>query len=302
VPKSPLLLIPAVAALTALALAGCAPTTPADGAPGVVQVVASTNVYGDIAATIGGDAVAVTSIIDNPDQDPHEYEASARTQLALSKAQLVIENGGGYDDFVGTMLSAAGNDGAVVLDAVEISGYDASVGGFNEHVWYDYPTVGKVVDAIVEQLSAIDPDAAGEFEANAAPLRDGLAALEAKEAEIATAHGGAGVIITEPVPLYALTAAGLDNLTPPAFSEAVEEDTDAPAEVVQQVLGALDDGSAALVVFNEQTGGPQTDAVLAAAKQAGVPTVGVTETLPDGVDYIAWQTDVLDRIDQALGG
>ena len=301
-PTSPLLLIPAVAAVAALALAGCAPTTSADGAPGVVQVVASTNVYGDIAATIGGDAVEVTSIIDNPDQDPHEFEASARTQLALSKAQLVIENGGGYDDFVGTMLSAADNADAVVLNAVELSGYDASAPGFNEHVWYDYPTVGKVVDAIVTELSAIDPAAAGEFQANAATLRDGLATLAAKEAAIAAAHDGAGVIITEPVPLYALTAAGLRNQTPPAFSEAVEEDIDAPAAVVQQVLDALNGGSVALVVYNEQTGGPQTDAVLSAAKQAGVPSIGVTETLPAGLDYIAWQTDVLDRIDQALGG
>ena len=87
----------------------------------------------------------MTSIIDDPDQDPHEYEADARTQLALSKADLVVRNGGGYDDFIDTMLAAAGNDDVVVIDAVELSGFDADAADFNEHVWYDYPTVGKVV-------------------------------------------------------------------------------------------------------------------------------------------------------------
>ena len=135
-----------------LLLAGCSATQPDDG---MIHIVASTNVYGDIAQTIGGDGVQVTSIIDDPAQDPHQFEANGRVQLALSRADIVIVNGGGYDDFATTMLAASGNDDARVIDAVELSGYDASADGFNEHVWYDYPTVQTVAKAIAAEPSPI---------------------------------------------------------------------------------------------------------------------------------------------------
>ena len=98
-------------------------------------MVASTNVYGDIVKTIGGPAVAVTSIIDNPEKDPHEYEADARTQLALSKAQLVIENGGGYDDFMDTMVKSA-RAKPTVINVADVSGRNQhpADGEFNEHL------------------------------------------------------------------------------------------------------------------------------------------------------------------------
>jgi zinc/manganese transport system substrate-binding protein len=108
-------------AVTALTLAGCA-STPAASADGTVQVVASTNVYGDIAEQIGGDLITVTSFIDSAAQDPHSYEASAQDQLALSKAAIVIENGGGYDPFIDTLLDAAGNDDVALINASEVSG------------------------------------------------------------------------------------------------------------------------------------------------------------------------------------
>jgi zinc/manganese transport system substrate-binding protein len=296
VPKTPLL-IPVIL----LVLAGCsaAPTDNADD--GVVRVVASTNVYGDLAATVGGDDVEVTSLIDKADQDPHEFQASGRVQLALSKADIVIENGGGYDDFVDTMLSAANNPDAVVLNAVDLSGYDSGVDGFNEHVFYDYPTMQKLVDAIVGSLSDADPAHAADFAQNAQPLREGLGELIDAEATLAAAHGGTGVVITEPVPLYLLDASGFVNKTPAAFSEAIEQDTDIPPALLQRVLGVLADGSAALVVYNSQTGGPQTDAILDAAREHGVPAIPVTETLPTGNHYISWQKGVLSAIANALG-
>lgn len=142
--------LPLAASLAAVALASCsspaaAPSAGTSGSPSAstsVDVVASTNVWGDITAKVGGDKVDVTSIIDDPDKDPHEYEASAQNQLALSKAKVVIENGGGYDDFVDTMLASAKNDSAKVLNAVTISGKKAAAGDeLNEHVWYDFPTI-----------------------------------------------------------------------------------------------------------------------------------------------------------------
>jgi zinc/manganese transport system substrate-binding protein len=305
-----LLTITALAAATALALSGCSSASTGDAAtddPSTesgVRVVASTNVYGDIAEQIGGDRVSVTSIIDSPDKDPHEYEADARTQLALSKAQLVIENGGGYDDFVDTMLSAADNKIAPVLNAADISGYEQepAEGEFNEHMWYDFPTVQKLSEELVNQLSAIDPDGAETFEKNAEVFDGQLAALEQQEQDIKSSFDQAGAAITEPVPLYMLDAAGLVNKTPDAFSEAIEEGTDVPADVLKQTTELFSTGAVKVLVYNEQTEGSQTELVLAAAKDAGVPVVPVTETLPEGTDYIGWMTTNLNALQGALSG
>jgi zinc/manganese transport system substrate-binding protein len=284
----------------ALALAGCTATPPDNAGDGVLRIVASTNVYGDIAQSIGGGDVEVTSIIEDPDQDPHQFEANGRVQLALSRADVVIVNGGGYDDFATQMLEASGNTGARVIDAVALSGYDAAAEGFNEHVWYDYPTMQTVAAAVAAALGIADPDNAGTYDARADAVEAELTALIQIEGSLAASAGGAGVVITEPVPLYALQAAGLENLTPPEFSEAIEDDSDVPPALLQSVLDLLGDGSADVVVYNEQTGGPQTDAILDIAAENDVPVIGVTETLPDGMRYLDWQSGFLQQLQQAL--
>lgn len=288
----------AVAALAALALAGCAATSEAED-DGLVHVVASTNVYGDIAQSIGGDLVDVTSLIEDPAQDPHSFEADARVQLALSKADIVIENGGGYDDFVDTLLRGADNADATVLNAVDISGLDTS-GEFNEHVWYNFEVVGKVVDSLTETLSAADPASAATFSANAAAFHTALDTLQQKTATLKGQFAGTAVTITEPVPGYLLDAIGLDNVTPVAFSEAIEEGTDVSPAVLAETLALFSTGTAKLLVYNEQTTGPETEDVLDAARAAGVPVVPVTETLPAGTDYIGWMTSNIAGVDTAL--
>ena len=300
-PRRPAVLIALTTAAAAVmaTLAGCSGSV-AD-APAGIQVVASTNVYGDLASTVGGRYAHVTSIIDDPSKDPHEYQADARTQLAVSKAQVIIENGGGYDDFVGTMLSASGNKTATVVNAVALSGYDATAAGFNEHVFYDYPTVAKVIDAIVADFGQADPSHAALFANNGAKLRIQLDTLENSAKNLSAATTGIGVAITEPVPDYVLGDLGMKIVTPTAFSEAIEQGTDAPASVLEQTLQTFSSGAAKVLVYNVQTGGPQTDAVLAAAKKAGVPAVPVSETLPTGLSYIDWQKGVLATIAQALG-
>jgi zinc/manganese transport system substrate-binding protein len=271
------------------------------GGDGPLIVVASTDVWGGIARTIGGDAVEVTSIIDDPSADPHEYEASSRNQLALSKAALVIENGGGYDDFMDTMLKSAGTSSATVINAVDVSGTKAPKGEeLNEHVWYDLPTVQKVIDAIADALGSAAADLKDTFTANAKELSGTLDDLIDTEKDLKGELEGKGVAITEPVPLYMLQAVGLDNRTPEAFSEAVEEGDDVPAKVLKQTTDLFADHEVELLAYNEQTAGPETDAVLDAARTAGVPAVGFTETLPEGKDYVAWMTDNLDAIREAL--
>jgi zinc/manganese transport system substrate-binding protein len=286
-----------IALVAALALAGCATAPQKDD--GLVHIVASTNVYGDIAHTIGGSDVSVTSIINDPSQDPHSFEASAQVQLALSKADVVIENGGGYDDWADTLLSGAGNADATVLNATKVSGYQTG-GQFNEHLWYDFPTVQKVVEQLVTTLSAEAPASAATFRSNADTFEAGLSALEAAETGLAAASNGAGVAITEPVPLYLLTASGFTNVTPAAFSEAIEEGTDVSPAVLAETLAIFTNHTARLLVYNAQTTGPETEQVLAAAKAAGVPVVPVTETMPHNSTYLKWMTANLQAIAAAL--
>lgn len=274
--------------------------TSAPGAP--LNVVASTDVYGDIVTQIAGDRVHVTSIISDPDADPHSYEANTQNQLELSHADIVIENGGGYDDFIDTMLEAADNSDATVLNVVDISGFTAPAGGeLNEHVWYDFGTIEKLTDQLVTALSAGDPDGASTFTANAAAFKTKLQQLEATEASIKQAHSGEGAAITEPVPLYMLEACGLVNKTPEEFSQAIEEGTDLPPTVLKETLDLFTNHEVKLLAYNEQTSGPETEQVLAAATSNDVPVVPVAETLPAGKDYIAWMTDNLSAIQAPLG-
>ena len=141
-------------------------STTAAGQP--VRVVASTNVYGDIARQIGGDHVQVTSIINDPNQDPHSYQAAPQNQLALSKARVIIENGGGYDDFVDVMRHSAARHDAVVLNAVNISGRNPADPELNEHVWYDFPSMRELSAKLADALIQADPGSAATFRANAA--------------------------------------------------------------------------------------------------------------------------------------
>jgi len=291
-------------ALSALALTGCSTQSAATagGDSGKLSIVASTNVYGSIAEAIGGDLVSVSSIIDDPAQDPHSFEADAQVQLALSKADIVIENGGGYDDFVDTLLGGANNADAVVLNAATISGYDQepASGEFNEHLWYDFPTVQKVAEDLSAQLTKLDADNASTFAANTTAFTAKLKTLEADEAAVKAASAGVGVAITEPVPLYMLDAAGLVNKTPEAFSEAIEEGSDVSPAVLQQTLALFADGSVKVLAYNEQTTGAETEQLLAAAKANNVAVVPVTETMPAGTDYIGWMTSNIDAIKAAV--
>lgn len=329
--KSRSVLIASGALAASALLAACSSTSSAtdpsaSAGAGTLSVVASTNVYGSIAAAIGGEDVEVTSIIDDPAQDPHEYEATARDQLALSKATVVIENGGGYDPFVDSMLSSAENTGAVVLNASEISGLmpgdgsastaepehtDAGhtdgaddghdhVEGFNEHVWYSFPAMDALAKQVAKALGDADPSDAAAFEANYQTFSGQLATLTKSAEDIATQHSGEGVAITEPVPLYLLETAGLVNKTPEAFSEAIEEGTDVPPLVLQQTIQLMTDRSVVMLAYNEQTSGGETEKVSDAAKAAGIPVVGFTETLPDGDDYISWMTANVKAVADAL--
>ncbi|MGP4010576.1 metal ABC transporter solute-binding protein, Zn/Mn family [Streptomyces sp. 4N124] len=301
-------LAPLITGASLVLLAGCGSSSDSGSDTGqspvsasAVAVVASTNVYGDIVKQIGGAKVDITSIISDPDQDPHSYEANTQNQLALSKAKVVVENGGGYDDFIDRMLKSSDNSSAEVINAVKVSGKTAPAGGeLNEHVWYDFPTTAKLADRIAAALAKADPDDAATFTKNAGAFKAKLKPLEAKEAQIKADHGGEPIAITEPVPLYLTEASGLVNKTPEEFSEAIEEGDDVSPRTLQETLALFTDKKVEGLVYNDQTSGPQTEKVEQAAKTAGIPVVPVTETLPEGKDYVGWMTANVDALASAL--
>ncbi|MFJ4295204.1 metal ABC transporter solute-binding protein, Zn/Mn family [Curtobacterium sp. NPDC089689] len=297
-----LLALPLIAGAAALALSGCATSSASgNGSSGdTIRVVASTNVYGSLVEAVGGDEVSVTSILDDPSQDPHSFESSAKTQLAVSKADLLIENGGGYDDFM-TTLADASDTKADTINVVKLSGLDE--GGdteFNEHVFYDYPTMVKLVDDVATRLGDLDSSGKSTFEANAKTLTGKLEQLESQTASLKTQYDGEKVAYTEPVPGYLFDAIGLDNVTPEKFSEAIEEGDDVPPAALNDTLKLFSQKTVKLLAYNDQTSSAETEQVKQAAEEAGVPVVGVTETLPKGDDYVSWQQANIDAVKAAL--
>lgn len=305
-------LVTALGALSACA-SGPAQSTDGTGTNGPIPVVTSTNVWGSVVSAVGGEHVQVTALIGASGADPHEYESRPADAAAVAEAKLVVVNGGGYDDFATKLVDASGTR-PVVLNAVELSGLEpapaataapAEAGGhgeFNEHVWYAIPAVRAVAQQVAAELGTIDPANAATFTANAASFGSELDGLSAALDAVKAAHTGQRIAITEPVPLYLTEAAGLVNVTPEEFSEAVEEGTDPPAAVLAETL-ALFSGpeSVRALVNNTQTESPSTTKVVDAARAAGVPVVDVTETLPEGVtSYVAWQRAQIEALARAL--
>ena len=296
-----------------LALAGCSSGTASDaqGSPGAseagkIAVVTSTNVYSDLASQVGGDKVSATPVIDSSAQDPHSYEATPQDRLTVEKADVVVRNGGGYDQFMTDLAS----DDQHVVDAVEASGLQPEEdahddhgsghhhhGDFNEHVWYDVESMQKVVDRMAEQLGQVDQQNAQYYRDNAARVKNELGTVEQKVEGI---KASGGYIATEPLPGYLLQDAGLHDETPQAFTEAIDAGSDAAPAVLNDTLGLVKGDDVKLLAFNKQTSTGQTDRLRSAAGDAGKPVVEFTETIPDGLNYQQWMTQNAERVAHAL--
>lgn len=303
----------AAGAVTALAitLSACSHTpstpsaqpTPSSGtaAPAPLTVVASTNVWGDIAKQIGGDRVNVTSIMSDPNADPHQFEADAKTAAAVSSAQMIVENGLGYDDFMDKLISASPNPSRVVLnaaDTMQISGQDA-----NPHIWYDIAKVPDVASAISNQLGKLDPDDAATFTANAKSFTDSLTPISTAISNLKAKDSGAPVGYTERVPGYLVDAADLKLATPPTFAQSIEDGNDPSPADNAAMNAAIANKAIKVLLYNGQVTSPATDAVKTLAQKDDVPVVGVTETLPStDKDFQAWQLRQINEIATALNG
>jgi len=254
---------------------------------GGLAVVAAENVYGDIASQIGGAHVSVTSILSDPNADPHLFEPGTRNGLAVAQARLVIQNGAGYDAFMTKLERSAPSSHRLVVtvaDALGVHGRDA-----NPHLWYDVPALGRVARAIATGLERADPAHAGDYAAGLRRFTTSLRPLLAQVAHIKKSFAGAPVAYTEPVPGYLISAAGLTNLAPSSFTRAIEDGTEPPPDAVAAFDTLVRGRKIAVLLYNSQAVSPLTARVRAAAASAGIPVVGVTETLPPKLTFQQWQ-------------
>jgi zinc/manganese transport system substrate-binding protein len=283
----------------AVAVTGCGGVAKTAGDPSRVRVVAAENFYGDLAGQIGGSQVAVTSILSNPNTDPHLFEPGTRTGLAVATADVVIVNGAGYDDWMSKLLAAAPSSHrrvVTVADVLGVRGADP-----NPHLWYDAPALPRVVAAIGAALTRADPAHAAEYRDGVRRTVSGLQPLLAAVTGLKARYAGAAVAYTERVPGLLLTAAGLRVLTPASFARAVEDGTDPSPADVAAMQRLLTGHQVKVLLYNEQATSPVTARLKQTARAAGVPVVPVTETEPAGTTFTNWQFSQVKALEQALG-
>ncbi len=276
--------------------AGAATRSDHTAAP--VGVVAAENFWGNIAAQIGGRDVRVTSLITNPNADPHLFETDARDAATLSRAAVVVENGAGYDDWMSSLLSADGGHPRVV-EAASVLGVHGS--DPNPHLWYDIPRVPKVAAAIAVALTKAAPRDATTFTKNLAAFDATLVPLDTTLGSVATHDRGAPVAYTERVPGYLIEDAGLHNVTPPGFARSIENGQDpGPADTLA-MRRLLTSHAVDVLLYNTQTVTPVTSQMRALARHSGIPVVGVSETMPAGTrSYQSWQRTQIAALVRAL--
>ncbi len=277
---------------TFLALVIAAAAAPAQP----IKIVAAENFYGDIARQIGGAEVAVTSILTNPDQDPHEFEASPSTARTLADAAIVVYNGADYDPWAGKLLSASPSRSRKIISVAELARKNP---GDNPHLWYDPDTVSALARALADALAALDPEHNAGYQSRLATFEKSMSPLAGQIAELRRKYAGTPVTATEPVFGYMADALGLD-MRNRRFQLATMNDTEPSAADIAAFEQDLRSRAVRVLIYNSQTSDALTRRMRAIAAQAGVPVVGVTETEPPGKDYQEWMRSQLDAIGPAL--
>ena len=281
-------------------LSACGGTPTGNGStsnPQVIQVVAAENFYGDIVKQLGGSHVAVTSILSNPNVDPHEYESNVQTAIAVSKAQLVVENGNGYDAWMDRLLSASPNNSRVVLVGANIADHKLPD---NPHVWYGIENMPAIAQAITAALKKLDTANASTFDSNLATFKQSLVLLEQKIREINKKYKGTPVALTETIYLYQAVPEGLVVLTPFDFQKAIAEGNDPPADTVIEANNQITRKEVKILIYNSQTVTPITTNLQNEAKNLNIPVVAISETMPPGKTYQTWMIDQLNTLQLSL--
>ncbi|MBR8033469.1 metal ABC transporter solute-binding protein, Zn/Mn family [Burkholderia vietnamiensis] len=282
--------------LLGVAAAALSIATPALAQSATVNVVAAENFYGDVASQIGGRHVAVTSILSNPDQDPHLFEASPKTARALQHAQIVIYNGANYDPWMAKLLGASTQARRATIVVADLVGKKA---GDNPHLWYAPATMPAAARALAAELGRADPAHKADYDANLQKFVASLQPIDAKVAALRAQYHGVPVTATEPVFGYMSDAIGLD-MRNQRFQLATMNDTEASAQDVAAFENDLRKRQVRVLIYNSQAEAPMTKRLLKLARDGGVPTVSVTETQPAGKTFQQWMAGQLDALAAAL--
>jgi zinc/manganese transport system substrate-binding protein len=281
----------------AAACVGCSSSS--DGAKdGRLQVVAAENFWGNLATQIGGSHVDVTSLISNPDADPHLFEPGTSDGYAVETAGLVIVNGANYDPFMAKLLNAAPSSHrrvVTVATVLHLGGSDS-----NPHLWYDIPELATVVHAFATAMTTADPANAAAFRAGARRTIKALQPLERAVTDLKTADAGTPVAYTERVPGYLLAAAGLPVLTPSGFARSIEDGTEPSASGEAAMRALITGHKIKALLYNEQATSPVTAQLQSLARSNGIPIVPVTETMPIGDSFQSWQLGQVRALTAAL--
>ena len=291
----------------AMAMAVCALVVPlascsgvgSAGSDGRPSVVAAENVWGSIAAQLGGDRVTVTSIIDNPNADPHDYEPTTEDARAMASANFVIENGIGYDPWAQRLIDANPVSGRDVLDVGTLVGV-ATDG--NPHRWYSPVDVQQVIDAITSEYQKLDPADASYFDRQRSTFEaSSLARYHALISEIKAKYAGTPVGASESIFALMAPALGLNLITPPAFLTAISEGTEPTAADKGTIDHQISAHEIEVYVYNSQNATPDIQRQIDEAKAANIPITTITETLfPAGATFQAWQVAQLQALATAL--
>ena len=278
-------------------LAGCG--APAGGSSSsTLQVIAGENFWGSIASQLGGTHVSVTSIVTNPNTDPHEYESSATDARAFATADYVILNGAGYDDWGQKLLSANPSSSRKLFT---VAGLVHKKAGDNPHFWYNPDWVDKVADRITADYQALDSADSAYFRQQREAFRNALQPYHDAVAHIRSTFTGVAVGSTESIFVYMAQALGLNLTSPPEFMQAISEGSDPPAQTVAEFQNQISHRAIKVLVYNTQTSTPITENLKQLAAKNGIPVVGISETVePATSSFQDWQTNQLNSLQTAL--
>jgi zinc/manganese transport system substrate-binding protein len=292
--------VAAAAGLVALTVAGCTNSpASASSAGGVISAVGAENEYANVLSQIGGKYVHVSAILENPNTDPHTFEASAQVAQEVSSAQLIVQNGLGYDSWINRIESATPSSSRKVIVAQQLLGLRDSAP--NPHLWYDPRTMPAVATAMAQDLSAIQPAHKAYFQANLTKFDNSLTPWLTAIAQFKSANPHVAAATTEPVADYLLTAMGISNLTPFRFQADIMNGVDPSPEDIAMENSFFTQHRVALFAYNQQVTSALTASIRENAVTNGVPVVGVYETMPTpGYTYQTWMLAEVEAIDKAV--
>ena len=262
-------------------------------------IVAAEDVYGNMARSLGGPHVSVTSILTNPDQDPHLFEISPSIARAVAGAAIVVSNGIGYDPWMATLIAASPSQDKPPRSVLVVADLIGRRAGDNPHLWYDPATMPAYARALSAMLARRDPANAADYAARLDQVLAAVAPVAVRAAALKSRYAGTPVTATEPVFGDMASALGLD-MHGQHFQLAVMNDTEPAVSDVALMEQDLRHRRVRLLFFNSQATNSAAQRLETVARQAGIPVIGVTETEPHGQDYTQWMLAALDAVDHAL--